>query len=150
VFEQARKARLVRDVRAAPNDAAALELIGNEFDERLAPLLTGDERQPFYRSVLSALRRTEGEPVRVRGEDLLGGVAVALIILIATLPVVVPFVLVRDPHVAVRLSNLVALTQLLLLGWRWGQLVGGRSWRIAVGLTGLGMLLVLLTIALGG
>ncbi|MGD9764853.1 MAG: hypothetical protein AB7V27_14155 [Candidatus Binatia bacterium] len=35
LFERGRKARLARDVRAAPNEAAALQLIGNEFDDRL-------------------------------------------------------------------------------------------------------------------
>jgi hypothetical protein len=33
---------------------------------------------------------------------------------------------------------------------RWGQLVGGRSLRIASGLTALGVVLVLITIVLGG
>jgi hypothetical protein len=36
------------------------------------------------------------------------------------------------------------------LGARWGQLVGGNWFRIASGLTFLGVLLVLVTIALGG
>jgi VIT1/CCC1 family predicted Fe2+/Mn2+ transporter len=150
LFERGRKARLVRDVLAAPSEAAALDLIGSEFDDRLEPLLTPDERGQFYRSVLTAVRRADREPARVRREDLLGGVAVALVIVIATLPVVVPYLVVSDPNLAVRLSNAVALSLLFLLGARWGYLVGGRPWRIATALTALGVAMVLITIALGG
>src|SRR5512143_1746672 len=35
LFERGRKTRLVRDVRAAAGEAAALRLIGEEFDDRL-------------------------------------------------------------------------------------------------------------------
>ncbi|MGD9764852.1 MAG: hypothetical protein AB7V27_14150 [Candidatus Binatia bacterium] len=55
-----------------------------------------------------------------------------------------------DPNLAVRLSNAIALTLLFFLGARWGQIVGGNSLRIATGLTLLGVVLVLITIALGG
>jgi hypothetical protein len=37
-----------------------------------------------------------------------------------------------------------------LLGLRWGRIVGGRSFRIAAGLTLIGVALVLVTIMLGG
>ena len=80
----------------------------------------------------------------------MGGVAVTLVILLATFPVVVPYLVVSNPELAVRLSNLIALTLLFLLGAWWGHVVGGRSFRIAAGLTLLGVVLVLVTIALGG
>jgi VIT1/CCC1 family predicted Fe2+/Mn2+ transporter len=150
VFEQGRKARLVRQVRLAPREAAALQLIEDEFDDRLAPLLAHDERAQFYRSVLIAVRRAASEPPRLRREDVLGGAAVALIILVATLPVVFPYLVIADANLAVRVSNAIALALLFLLGLRWGHLVGGRPWGIATGLTAIGIVLVLITIALGG
>jgi VIT1/CCC1 family predicted Fe2+/Mn2+ transporter len=150
LFERGRKARLVRDVRAAPDEAAALGLIGAELDGRLEPLLAADERARLYRGVLAAVGRAAPEPPRVEREDLLGGVAVALIIVVATLPVVAPYLVISDPNVAVRVSNLVALTLLFLLGAWWGRVVGARPLRIAAGLTVIGIVLVLITIALGG
>ena len=86
----------------------------------------------------------------MKREDLLGGAAVALAILLATLPVLVPFLVVGDPNVAVRLSNAIAVTELFLLGAWWGKVVGVDPLRIASGLTVLGVVLVLLTIVLGG
>lgn len=55
-----------------------------------------------------------------------------------------------DPNLAVRLSHLIALTLLFLLGAWWGRVVGARPFRIAAGLTLVGTALVLVTIALGG
>lgn len=150
LFERGRKTRLARDVRAAPGEAAALQLIASEYDDRLETLLTPEERAQIYRSVLAAVRRVQLPPPHVHREDLVGGVAVALVILVATLPIVVPYLVVSDPDLAVRLSNGIALTLLFVLGAWWGQVVGGRALRIATGLTLLGVTLVLITIALGG
>src|SRR5262245_46267425 len=150
LFERGRKVRLARDVGAAPSEAAALQLIAGEYDDRLEPLLTPQERAQMYRSVLVAVRRTRFETPTVRREDLLGGLAVALVIVVATLPIVVPFVVVTDPNLAVRFSDAISLTLLFLLGAWWGRVVGVRSWRIGAGLMLLGVVLVLITIVLGG
>jgi VIT1/CCC1 family predicted Fe2+/Mn2+ transporter len=150
LFERGRKVRLARNVRTTPSEAAALQIIEDEFDDRLGPLLTPEERGQVYRSVLNAVRRAEPGRPRVHREDLLGGVAVAIVILVTTLPVVVPYLVVSNPNLAVRLSNLVALTLLFVLGARWGQIVGGSPFGIAAGLTLIGVVLVAITIALGG
>ncbi len=71
-------------------------------------------------------------------------------IVLATFPIVAPYLVVSDPNLAVRLSHLIALSLLFLLGAWWGRVVGGRSIRIAAGLTLVGVALVLITIALGG
>ena len=150
LFERGRKARLIRDVLSAATEDAALQHIGKELDGPLMALTTPQERLQLHRWVLEILRKGEAEDVRVQGKDLFGGVAASLVVLLATFPIVVPFLLVPDPNLAVRVSNLVALTLLFLLGLRWGQIVGGRSFRIATGLTLVGVVLVLITVLLGG
>src|SRR5574341_2259858 len=150
LFERGRKSRLTRDVRAAPTEDAALQHIAAELDGPLMALTTPQERGQLHRWVLEIIQREEFGQPRVHREDLLGGMAVALVILLATFPIVVPYLLVSNPNLAVRLSNLIALTLLFLLGVRWGQVVGARPFRIGAGLTLLGMVLVLITIALGG
>jgi VIT1/CCC1 family predicted Fe2+/Mn2+ transporter len=150
LFERARKARLVRDVLGAATEEAALREIGRELDGPLMAVTTPQERLQLHRSVLAILRRGEFETPGVHREDLLGGVAVALVIVLATFPIVVPYLVMPDPTVAVRVSNAIALTLLFLLGVRWGQIVGGRPVRIGTGLTLVGLVLVIVTIALGG
>ncbi len=150
LFERGRKARLVREVLRAPSDEAALQRIGNELDGPLIELTTPQERAQLHRWTLAILRREQPEVLRLHRADVLGGVAVALVIVLATFPVVVPYLLVSDPNRAVRLSHLTAISLLFLLGAWWGRVVGGRSIRIAAGLTLVGTTLVLVTIALGG
>ena len=74
----------------------------------------------------------------------------ACVIVLATLPVIVPYLVVANPVLAVRLSNLVALALLFGLGMRWGSLVGAGPFRVGCGLTLVGLVLVLITIVLGG
>lgn len=150
LFERGRKARLVRKVLNAPTDEAALEQIGEELDGPLMALTTPQERGQLHRWVLEVLRREKPELPHIRRDDLLGGVAVALLIMLATVPVVVPFLVVSNPNVAVRLSNLIALTLLFTMGLWWGRVAGDSPFRIATGLTLVGVVLVLITIALGG
>jgi len=150
LFERGRQARATRDVLAAPNEEVALKRIDEELGGPLLALTSPQERQQVLRRVLELLRGNKPEQPSVRGKDLMGGVAVALIIILATLPVVIPFLILRNPYVAVRVSNLVALTQRVLLGAGWGRMVGGSPLRIAGGLTLVGVVLVLITIVLGG
>ena len=73
-----------------------------------------------------------------------------LIILLATLPILVPFLVFADPELAVRLSNLTALALLFWLGCWWGRVVGASPFRAGAGVTLVGLILVFITIALGG
>jgi len=150
LFERGRKARLFREVAKTKTDAEALGQIAAELDGPLWELASAQELEQVHRWVLAVLRREKPEPARVRGEDFLGGAAVALLIIATTFPIVVPYLLVADPNIAVRISNAVALILLFMVGVWWGYAVGGNPIRIGTGVTLLGMVLVLVTIALGG
>jgi len=150
LFERSRKVRLFREVSSAKSDAAALQKIAEELDGPLFELTSAEEREQIHRWVLEILRRQQPSIPGIRREELLGGVAVALIIVVATFPIVVPYLVLRDPHLAVRASNAVALVLLFLLGMRWGRIVGSSPVRVAAGLTLVGLILVGVTIVLGG
>jgi VIT1/CCC1 family predicted Fe2+/Mn2+ transporter len=150
LFERGRKTRIVEGVLSSPTDEAALERIHQELGNRLEPLTTPEERRQVYIWILELARRSSNEPPRIHREDILGGIAVGLLILVATLPVVVPFLLFSNATTAVRTSNLVTLAMLFGIGWWWGRMVGANALRIAVGVMGVGLTLVLITIALGG
>ena len=92
----------------------------------------------------------EGRP-RLSGEDWRGAFGVFLLVFLSTFPVVIPFLFIcGEGHLAVRVSNGVAI--LMLFGA--GHMLAGyaRLNRIRTGLAmvAIGTGLVLLTIALGG
>lgn len=150
LFERGRKARIVKGVLSAPTDEAALKRIHKELGDRLEPLTTLEERTQLYRRVLELARRSNVEAPQFRSEDFFGAIAVGMLILVTTMPVVLPFLLISNPTIAVRLSNLIALVMLYGMGYWWGKTVGANPTRIGTGVSGVGLIMVLITIALGG
>lgn len=150
LFERGRKTRIVNAVFSAPTDDVALQRIHEELGPRLESLTTPDERAQLYRWVLDLARQSQREQPRILRTDILGGIAIGLLILVATLPVAVPFLLFSNVTIAVRVSNLVTLVMLFGIGWWWGRTVGANPLRIGAGVAGIGLTMVLITIALGG
>lgn len=150
LFERGRKARIVNSVCSAPTDEAALERIHEELGGRLESLTTPEERSQLYRCVLHAARASDREPPCIQRKDVLGGIAVGLLIIVATMPIVVPFLLFSNQRTAIWVSNATALGLLFWVGNWWGRAVGANPLRIGAGVTSVGLTLVLVTIALGG
>jgi VIT family len=150
LFERGRKARVVRDVLSAPNDDVAKQRISKELDGSLMSLIMPEQRATINQWVLELLLREKPPRARITRADLMSGLAIAIIIILSTLPVVVPYLAISHPETAVRVSNLVALALVFLLGCWWGKMVGATPWKIGFGLTAVGLALVLVTIALGG
>ena len=57
---------------------------------------------------------------------------------------------VRQPRLALRLSNAVAVLMLFILGSSLGRHAGRPGWRTGLGMVGVGLVLVAITVALGG
>jgi VIT1/CCC1 family predicted Fe2+/Mn2+ transporter len=119
---------------------------------RLPPLvesvLTTDDLDRVHMA-LSKLPATASQ-TRLEKKDWLGAAAVAILVFGSTIPIVVPFLLVQNPQIALRVSNTVAVSMMLVAGYAFGHLVGYRPWLTAGSMVLLGCLLVGLTIALGG
>jgi VIT1/CCC1 family predicted Fe2+/Mn2+ transporter len=86
----------------------------------------------------------------VTREDLIGALAVLLLVFISTFPVVLPFLFVSDVWLAVRLSNLIALTLMFILGVSLARFSNQKFHKLGLAVVGIGVILVLITIALGG
>jgi VIT1/CCC1 family predicted Fe2+/Mn2+ transporter len=69
---------------------------------------------------------------------------------LCTFPVVLPFVFMQSAYPAKRLSNAIAVGMLFIAGAAYGRCVGRRPWVVGILMVVLGIILVGLTIALGG
>lgn len=150
VFERGRTARLVREVRQARSDQEALARIATELDDRLPVVHDAPGAEQFHRWLLDLLRTGDLRVPQLTANDGKAALAVMLLIVFSTLPMLVPFLVLGDPWTAARASNFVALAMLFVLGAWWGREVGRSPWSIGAGLTAIGVALVLVTIALGG
>jgi VIT1/CCC1 family predicted Fe2+/Mn2+ transporter len=72
------------------------------------------------------------------------------LVFLSTLPVILPFLFISRATLALRLSTLAAIIMLFLTGWTYGKYAGRRPWRVGLLMVLIGVVLVALTIALGG
>ncbi len=94
--------------------------------------------------------RAVAPPVTLSRNDWIGAAAVFLLVFLATFPVIVPLLIVRDTRLALLASNAVAIAMLFILGWLLGRYAGRPPWRTGLAMVGTGVLLVAITMALGG
>jgi len=150
LHDRGRRQRLYRIVVNTPDEDAALRHIAKELDDRLVPLTSDGERRQIYKWVLTLLKRGRHDPARLQREDFLGGVAVAMAIVLTTAPVVAPFLLIADPDLAMNVANLIAVALLFWIGSIWGRAVGANPWGVGLGLTLFAASMVGVMLLLGG
>jgi hypothetical protein len=101
----------------------------------------------------AAEARERGEPPPPKAfhpDDFMGAFACGLLVIGATLPVSVPFMIFSDAYFALRLSNAILLVMLFLVGYQWGHYSNLNKWLSGFCFLVIGMALVAIAIALGG
>ena len=83
-------------------------------------------------------------------DDWVAAGRVFLLVFLSTFPVAIPFLFVHQAVLALRISNVVANAMLFGCGYAFGRFSGFHPWRAGVAMVLVGILLVGLTIALGG
>ena len=91
-----------------------------------------------------------GPRVRLTLRDLGGALGVFLLVVLATIPVVIPFMVLPVAIHALRVSNGIALVMLFTAGWSLGRYAKLNALLMGLSMLGIGVVLVLATIALGG
>ena len=84
-------------------------------------------------------------------QDLTGGAASVAVAILAVVPSLLPFVLLRNDHnLAIRASNVVSFAVLFYSGYEWGKYTGSNPWKTGLLLLAVGVLLVTIAIPFGG
>jgi len=86
----------------------------------------------------------------VRREDVMGGLAACWVVFACSFPAVLPFVLIDDPRLALRVSNAILIGLLFFVGWRAALHTLAKPWLAGLTFMLVGVLLVALAIPLGG
>ena len=149
MFNRGRMARIFSELKRS-GETGALAIIARELDPRLADITTDDERSRLYRSILAVAVRTPPTRTRLDRNDIYGGLVCAVLVFMTALPAAVPFMLIDDAYLALRVSNGVLLAMLFGLGYLWARHTN--SHRVGTGLvmTLVGLILVGAAIPLGG
>jgi VIT1/CCC1 family predicted Fe2+/Mn2+ transporter len=129
---------------------------GVDVSELLAEVLPGRLLERLTPAEVHALRERfasqpgASERPRVRGRDVLGAVAVFLLVTASTFPVSLPFLLVRDPAEAMAISRGLSLLLLFFSGYAVGRYAGLRPVWVGLSTLAIGAVLVGVVKALGG
>jgi hypothetical protein len=151
VLERGERRRILWHIQSAETAEEAATAVADEFDYILEPITGEEQRASLYHDVLDHLRDSEAQPVKLKRDDFIGALACVLVAIIAVLPSLIPFVLIRnDPALAIRVSNVVSFGVLFYAGYEWGKYTGTSRIKTGLVLVGVGMLLVAIAIPFGG
>jgi hypothetical protein len=140
--------RLVRAIGGAKDADAGRRILADNLPEGLAELLPTGVLEGI-RTAIADGARTAQHPRVTRG-DLAGALGVFSLVVLATLPVTLPFVFVSDVALAMRVSQGIGLAMLFLSGFGLGHYAGFGAWRWGFAMLAIGVALVGIVIALGG
>jgi VIT1/CCC1 family predicted Fe2+/Mn2+ transporter len=146
--ERGQGIRTLLAVRRAQAAGEAHSEIAGALPDTIANVLQSPELETI-RQRLIQLPPPPPRP-RLQKDDWLGAIAVFVWVLISTFPVVIPFIFMHNAMFALRISNCIAVAMLYLTGHAFGRCIGYRPWLLGLSLVLLGIVLVAITIALGG
>ena len=148
VTDRGRYLTLVRSVREAKDADAGRKIIERSLSQAMAGLVSTAEVEAMRGRILT-LPSLPPRPTLGRG-DLLAALAIFLVVVASTFPVVLPFVFFDDVGIAKNVSRAIALAMLFTGGLALGRYAGYGGLRVGFMMAGLGTALVVAINALGG
>ncbi|MEP9316109.1 VIT1/CCC1 transporter family protein [Pseudomonas sp. LABIM340] len=147
--ERTRSRTLMERLQGSSDPRDGQGLIAAELPPRIATAVSADGLEMLR---LHLLRESAGTaaPARIGWEDIKGALATFLLVVLATFPLVIPFLLIDQTGPAIRASNAVALVMLFISGWMLARYSGGSPWAGGIALAVVGTALLFAIIALGG
>lgn len=146
--DKGRNLRTLRAVRATADAREAQRLTA----EALPPVVASVLQPAELESLVQRLKDLPEPPKQTSlgKEDVRGAAGIFLLVFFSTVPPAVPFLFMQSALPALRVSNLIALAMLFLLGYAYGRSTGLNRWLTAGSMMILGVVLVGMTMALGG
>ena len=139
---------VLRQQATSADVETARRMIASTLPEHLARIAGPDEIEGMRRRLLALPPQ---ERAALRRDDYLAAIGIFLWVVIATFPVVLPFMLMGDAAQAMNASRAITLVMLFLAGFALGRHAGYRV-PIASGLLMalMGAILIVVVMALGG
>jgi VIT1/CCC1 family predicted Fe2+/Mn2+ transporter len=148
VTGRTRNRTLLARVRGAADAATGQALVAEALPEGLPAAVGAEGLEALRRHLVESQVQPTGPGLGAT--DFKGALGVFLLVVAATFPVVVPFMVFDQAALAVRVSNAVALAILFTAGWMLARHAGGNPWRSGAAMAATGAVLVAVIMALGG
>jgi len=148
ISQRGRDITILNYVRNTPDEEKARKFIAETFSPVIAAAIGKPSLENIRREIIRAA--PEKTRPRISGRDLITAFGVFLLVFLSTFPVAIPFALISDVRVALRISNSIAITLLFIGGCVLARYSGYNKFRTGFYLALLGTGMVFLTISLGG
>jgi hypothetical protein len=151
--QRAEKARVVRAVQGLPEGGASLDLVREAVGPKLFALASSDDKaaqDAVFVATQKYLVNAVATPARVTGDDVRGAIAIFWLELLACLPAALPFMFIKQPVLALHVSNAILVGMLFLTGQKWAQYVGAPRLLSGLAMSAIGLALVGVAALLGG
>ncbi|MCC8396561.1 VIT1/CCC1 transporter family protein [Paraburkholderia sp. MMS20-SJTR3] len=146
--DRGQRLTLASAVKRDANRASAVQTLRDALPASLEPLVDDAELE-LIRARLAA-RTTLPPRARFIREDFVGALGVFLLVVVATFPVALPFLLIGDRTAALVISRVLTLLMLFVAGFALGRYTGGGALKTGFVMTLLGIALTVAIILLGG
>ena len=150
MHERRRLASVQAAVYRSESDKAALALLREELNDGLSTLAARESQDAFYAAIAAGARQGAKVRTGLTAEDFRAASLVFVLVVLTAVPAAVPFLLVEDSYIALRISNGVMTALLFLVGYFWGKHVGAKPLVSGLLVMSIGVALVLVAIPLGG
>lgn len=147
LIERSRNRTLLASLRGGVDATTGQSLIADALPPRIASAAGADGLEMLRQRLLEA---PAASAPRLGADDFKGAFGVFLLVVLSTFPLVVPFMVLDQTILAVRVSNLVGVGMLFVAGWILARYAGVRPLLGAITLAIAGSLLIVAIIALGG
>jgi VIT family len=150
LFTRGKRRRVAEAVRSAADERGGVAVVANELDQYFEDVAGDAERQALYTRVAAKVRTADIKPNRLTGADFMGAFTSFWLVVIASLPAAIPFLIWDDARFALRVSNGILLLFLFFCGYNWARYTLGNPWTAGLIFLAGGFGLVAMAIALGG
>jgi hypothetical protein len=146
-FERHRQHRMILELRATASEEAFRERVAKELPPVVASAMSADA----YGRIREAIRSYAQErPAFWSRAEFAAAGLITVLVFGSTFPLVVPFLFMQEPVLALRVSHAVAVAMLFVLGWKIGRWSGASAFASGAVFALIGSVLAILCVALGG
>lgn len=135
-------------VRTTGNDEKAREFIADALPPVVSETIDNEGLDIIRKGLLNLPESSL--KVKITATEIKKALGIFLLVFISTFPVALPFKLIDDAALALRVSNATAITLMFICGWLLARYSGYNKWFMGFFMILLGVVLVAITILLGG
>jgi hypothetical protein len=147
-FEKGHGYSVLKKLKSTTNKTEGKRLLTDELPPVISAILKPEELDQIQERLISL--ENVPKSALINWSELRTAFMILLLVFTCTFPVALPFIFINNTASALRLSNIIALLILFIGGFSVGKYAGFRPTLSGIAILVLGIILVAITMALGG